>query len=435
MMDLKAFSGKRICVAVSGGVDSTALLAYLLENAKEYGFTLSVCHCEHGIRGKDSLDDAEFVKELAGQYKLPIYSFSEDCIQKARAEKTSLETAARNFRYACFQSIIEKGLADFIATAHHKDDDAETVLFRLARGTSATGVGGMSALNGYILRPFLSWDRKKIEEYAKAKGLAHREDKTNFEKDATRNKLRLDVLPSLEAAVPGATENLLRFSALVAEDDKLLYEYAEGLLSKEKDGYEVAFCEKKPLFTRAALLALKGLGIFKDYTAQHLESLFFLQGLERGAKISLPQNGVAEKRAEGIYISLRKEQEKIEKPSAQPFNENGFDGGMYELILSNQPLEGGIYKTLRVDKGCIPQTAVFRFRRDGDAIRRFGGGTKSLKKFFNEEKIPVEEREYIPLIAEEDGGVVYAVCGVEIAEDVKVTDKTKNVLYIILKRK
>lgn len=434
MMDLTAFSDKRICVAVSGGVDSTALLRYLFENAQKYGYRLSVCHCEHGIRGEESIADAEFVKGLAEDYGLPFYAFSEDCIEKSKREKTSLETAAREFRYACFQSLIAENKADYIATAHHRDDDAETVLFRLARGTSATGMGGMAALNGYILRPFLSWSRQEIEGYAKEKGLSHREDKTNLEKDATRNKLRLDVLPKLEEAVPGATENLLRFSALAAEDDKLLYEYAEGLVAKEQDGYEIAFCDKKPLFTRAALLALKDLGLAKDYTAQHLESLFLLQGLERGARISLPKNILAERRLEGVFLFKDTETVTIEKPQAKPFGLDGFDGGMYEVILSTKPMDGGYGKVLYADLDQIPSSAVFRFRKDGDWIRRFGGGKKSLKKFLNEEKTPVAEREYLPLIAEREGQV-YAVCGVEIAEEIKITDKTKNVLYIMLKKK
>lgn len=437
MMDLKAFSGKRICVAVSGGVDSTALLAYLYENADNFGYTLSVCHCEHGIRGEESLQDAEFVKALCMQYDLPMYSFAEDCIKKSKAEKTSLETAARDFRHACFKSIIEENKADYIATAHHKNDEAETVLFRLARGTSATGVGGMSATNGYFIRPFLAWTRQEIEAYAREKGLSYREDKTNLETEATRNKLRLEILPKLEEAVPGAMENLVRFSTLTSEDDKLLYEYAEGLLSKEEEGFEVAFCDKKPLFTRAALLALKGLGLSKDYTAQHLESAFLLQGLERGAKLSLPKNIIAEKRLEGIFFSFVKEGKNEQKPEVKPFDLSGFDGGRYEVILSETPKGMGMdgWKGLCLDVEAIPQTAVFRFRKEGDYILRFGGGKKSLKKFFNEEKTPVSERGYLPLIAERDGGEVYAVCGVEISEKVKVTKKTKKVLYITLKKK
>ena len=110
------------------------------------------------------------------------------------------------------------------------------------------------------------------------------------------------------------------------------------------------------------------------------------------------------------------------------FSLDGFDGGRYEVILSKTPFEEG--ESLRLDIDKLPQDAVFRFRKEGDYIQRFGSGKKSLKKFFNEEKIPVDEREHMPLIAEKDGSEVYAVCGVEISERVKVTETTKETLYL-----
>ena len=125
----------------------------------------------------------------------------------------------------------------------------------------------------------------------------------------------------------------------------------------------------------------------------------------------------------------------IEKPTEKPFSEEGFQGGMYEVIVSQSPInmQENAWKVLRLDGDSIPSTAVFRFRKEGDRIQRFGGGTKSLKKFFNEAKIDVEKRDYLPLIAEKDSTKVYAVCGVEISEKVKVTEKTKNILYIMVK--
>ena len=265
MMDLRNFSNKRICVAVSGGVDSVTLLHYLKSCERECGYSLSAVHCEHGIRGEESLADMRFAEELCKAWGVPLFIFSEDCPARAKREKESLETAARNFRYESFTSLAEGNKVDFVALAHHKNDEAETVLFRLARGTSLTGVGGMAEMNGYLLRPLLSWTRAEIVEYAVKNNLSWREDQTNKETDATRNKLRLEVLPKLEEAVPGAAENLVRFASLASEDDALLYEYAEKLLLlEETDGetlVSVAFRDKKPLFRRACLLALKTLGV------------------------------------------------------------------------------------------------------------------------------------------------------------------------------
>ena len=441
MMNLAKYTKKRICVATSGGADSLSLLHYLKSQEQKYGYTLSVVHCEHGIRGEESIADWKFVEKICQEWGVPLYLFRENCIKKAKEEKTSLETAARNFRVESFYSLIDGQKADYIATAHHANDAAETVLFRLSRGTSVSGVQGMREEDDWIIRPFLSWSRQEIESYAKENGLDYRTDKTNFEKDATRNILRLDILPALEKAVPGASKNLVRFAALAAEDDALLQEYAQSLLSyrfeKEREEISVEFCDKKPIFSRACLVAMKALGIDKDYTATHLDSLYMLQRLEVGAQIVLPQDVIAQKTRNEILFFEKKEEEKQVLPSPKKFDENGFDGGRYEVIFSKQPLEISDipFVSLKMDRDKIPETAVFRFRREEDKIQRFGGGNKSLKKFFNEEKIAVTEREFLPLIAEAEGKEVYAVCGVEISEKVKVTNETKNIVYMHIRYK
>ena len=438
-MDWSAFRGKKVCVAISGGVDSVVLLHTLFKLREQFKISLSAVHCEHGIRGEESLADGEFVKAFCASLGVPCYYFSEDCPARAAREKVSLETAARNFRYACFSALVEKEEADFIATAHHLNDEAETVLFRLARGSALSGVRGMDEKNGYILRPFLHKTRAEIERYAKENGLAFREDKTNFETDATRNRLRWNVLPVLENAVPGASGNIARFARLAAEDDALLYAYAKELLFTQKEGKRVGiavgFSDKKPLFTRACLLALKGLGVEKDYTSAHLESVYFLQDLERGARVSLPQNVCAEKLEKGVLFYKKPTEEMVAAVSEKIFDENGFDGGRYEVKCSfaAAETEERAWKTLRLDREKLPKDCVFRFRREGDFIERFGGGKKSLKKFFNEEKIPVDLRGELPLIAQKDGGEVYAVCGVEISEKVKVTAESSRVIYLITK--
>ena len=161
--------------------------------------------------------------------------------------------------------------------------------------------------------------------------------------------------------------------------------------------------------------------------------MFLLQESERGSRIDLPKGVQAKKTEKGILLYLKKEEEPITKASSMPFTENGFQGGMYEVILSDSPInsEKRVGNVLRIDRDCIPNSAVFRFRQEGDFIQRFGGGTKSLKKFFNEEKVDTDLREYVPLVA--DGSEIYAVCGIEISEKLKVTEKTKNILYITVK--
>lgn len=434
---LKKYQGKKICVAVSGGKDSVALLHYLSALKAECGYTLSAVHCEHGIRGQESLDDMRFVERLCKEWNIPLYTFQEDCPARAKREKESIETAARNFRYECFSSLVREGKAHAIATAHHKNDEAETVLFRLARGTSLGGMSAMKEESGYLLRPFLSWTREDIAAYIQEKGLAYREDKTNLALDATRNKIRLEILPKLEESIPGATQNIARFASLAGEDDELLCELARELLEQREEAFFIRFCDKKPLFTRAVLISLKALGLNKDYTAAHLDGVFSLQQLKKGATLDLPKNIRAEKKGDGVYLYYK--QEEIYPPLGEekPFALDGFDGGRYEVILSNEPptdsKEG--WKILRFDRAKLPKNAVFRFRREGDKIKAFGGNTKTLKKLFNEREVPVQERGCLPLIADWKTGEVYAVCGVEISSQIKVDESTQQVLYIAIQKR
>ena len=440
MMDLSTFSNKRICVATSGGVDSLSLLHYLWQRQAEYGYHLSALHCEHGIRGRESLEDAAFVANVCKEWGIPLYSYTENCPLRAEREKVSLETAARHFRLECYQKAMDMG-EDYIATAHHKDDDAETVLFHIARGSALSGAKGIEQFNGYMVRPFLDWSRLDIEKYAEENNLAYRVDKTNFQLDATRNKIRNEILPKLEDAVSGAKSNIVRFSQLAAEDDGLLYRYAQQLLSEDFDEergqvYSVAFSKEKPLFRRACLLALKALGISKDYTSVHLESLFALQSSERGSTLDLPQNVQAMRGQTSVQLFLKLEEKKWKKNPPACFNEQGFDGGRYEVTLSFTPSEDEAlnYKVLRIDREKLPKDAVFRYRKEGDEIQSFGG-KKTLKKFFNEKKTAVLEREYLPLIASANGKEVYVVCGVDIAEIVKVTEESRQIVYITLRKK
>ncbi len=441
-MELSNYKDKRICVAVSGGADSTALLHYLKTNEKRFGYQTLAVHFQHGIRGEESVADMRFVQSFCLSLGVEVFVFEGNCLARAKQTKQSVETAARNFRREGYEALLSENKADYIATAHHQDDEAETVLFRIARGAALAGAGGMREEDGRYLRPFLTWSKADILAYVKKNGLTYCEDRTNYQTDYTRNKLRLTVFPALCEAVQGAKENFARFGRLAAEDDEYLQRQSSGLLSREgSDGREtrlVSFCQEAVLFRRAALLAMKQLGCDRDYTAEHLECVFALQGLERGARITLPKGVEAEKTERGIRFYRTAEKEclpPVENRSVA-FSENGFCGSRYAVNVSFTPFDqaDGEWRILRLDMDKLPASACFRFRREGDEITVFGGGTKSLKKLLNERKIPVAERAYLPVVADEKG-VVYAVCGVEIADSVKVTESTKRMAYLQLQKK
>lgn len=422
----------KIAVAVSGGADSVALLDKLVLVAEERGLSLSVVHCEHGIRGEDSLLDAAFVRDLAGKYRLKFTLFSEDCPALAKSLGVSLETAAREFRYRSFSQLLDEGAADFVALAHHKDDRAETVLFRLSRGTSLGGVLGMSLQRGKYLRPLLDETKAEILAYVEQKGLPYRQDQTNFQRDAARNRIRLDVLPALEEAVPGARGNLVDFAVRAKEDDEYLYALCERLiewespLSAADTGWSVSI-DAPPIFRRACLTVLKKLGLTKNYTQKHLQALCELCVLQTGMRAVLPRGIIAVRSYEKIRF-LRGDLDRGTRANIPdlPFSCGEFAWGRYALTVKNQPIHGA--NVLRLDGEKIPYGVVIRSRREGDIFRKFGGGEKSLKKYFIDRKIPKEARDGLPLLAY--GGEILAIFGVEIAESVKITERTKKIIYL-----
>ncbi len=429
IMEFIGYKDKTICVAVSGGVDSVALLHKLKALSIGGAFSLCAVHCEHGIRGEESVADMEFVKEICNGWEIPLFVFRADCPALAKERGESLETAARDFRYESFESLLKEGKADYIALAHHSGDEAETVLFRLARGAALSGVCAMKEESGRYLRPFLKQTKEEILAYAQKHGLSWREDKTNAVALATRNKIRLTVLPALEEAVPGARKNLANFAFTAREDDECLYALSESLITKKApvfsgdSGYRVAFCEKKPLFTRACLTVLKGMGVERDYTREQLDGLFRLQSLQTGAKATVIGGVWAVKQYGELAFFKETAQEKSEEIA---FGFGTFRVGRYEVSVSETPT--GKEKELVLDGQSVPKNAVFRLKSQGDRFEKFGGGTKSLKRYLVDKKIASAERAELVVLACESEAL--AVVGVEISEKVKVTCETKKRVYI-----
>ncbi len=437
-MDFEELRGKRVCVALSGGADSVALTHYLRAQAEAFSFSLYAVNCEHGIRGKDSLADTRFVQELCKAWEIPLFCFSENCLERSAREKKSLETVAREFRYECFEKLLNAGDCDYIVLGHHANDEAETLLFRLCRGSSLTGAGAMKEKQGRYLRPLLQWTKTDILSYVQKYRLDYRTDESNFQKCATRNRLRLEVLPKLDEIVPNATENLSRFAQRAQADDEYLYELAKPLLREEPPceagdtGLRVSFCEAKPLFFRACLTAFKKLGFLKDYTQAHLESVYGLQALQTGSRISLKNGLIAKRRYDGIIFYQETEEKRNQKRFFVPFQTGNLRFGDYEIIISTKSIMGE-GKTLRIDEGKIPPNAIFRLREEGDIFEKFGGGTKTLKKYLIDKKIPAFTREVLPVLAREKE--ILAVCGVEISEKLKTDENTLKTLYIAIKKK
>lgn len=213
--------GDRVCVALSGGADSVALLAVLLGLRDTLGLAVRCCHVNHNLRGEESARDEQFVKELCARFDVPLTLFSVDCAGAARRDGLSVETAARNERYGCFARLAQSENC-LVATAHTASDQAETVLFRLARGTGLRGLCGIPAKRGPFIRPLLCVTRQQVEAYVGELGLPFVTDSTNLSDVYTRNRLRHQVIPQLKDLNPSFEAAVTRMCAALRQDETVL---------------------------------------------------------------------------------------------------------------------------------------------------------------------------------------------------------------------
>lgn len=438
-IDLSKYSGMNICVAVSGGRDSMALLHYLLTHGKEYGISLSAVNFDHGMRGEISALESAFVAKYCGGNGIPMlfYKWEDESVKKT-------ETSARNWRMERYIEAAEHFNA-VIATAHHLNDNAETVLFNLARGSGLSGLTGIRNTDMCVrgnktvklIRPLIGCTREEIDRYIAVNGIPYVDDKTNFTDDYTRNKIRHNVLPELEKAVPGATGGIYRFSRIAAEDE----EYFENLINERKLirrtawGYEVAHCAEKPIFKRAVLQVINSCKV-KDYTSENLERLYDLQFCGKGKRFEfLGLTAYSEDGKIAIRINNTPDDYASELPFYEYINA-GYStcSGQPLQFLRSENFAGNVssinnQKTLKFDLTKIPQSAVIRFMREGDKFKKFGGGTKNLGDYFTDKKIPVRIRKFIPVVAV--GNEILIACGMEISENIKVDRGTKEVALCI----
>ncbi len=444
--------GQRVVVGLSGGADSVCLLSLLTEFKKEYQLELRAVHVHHGLRGEEADRDAKFSEKLCFQLGVPFRLVSVNVKEEAEKKRISEEEAGRNLRYRAFSNEAERWREEThrtgsagtdgegqaavikIAVAHHGDDSAETILYQLFRGSGLRGLSGIPPVRDKIIRPLLCVTRREILEYLEEKGLSFVTDSTNLESDYARNKIRNQLMPmAVQEINQGAVEHIIRAGELIGEADHFFSERAEymleTLLEEEKADQAV--------FSVSGLLALTHIeasyvirAVFKrkqwplrDITSGHIESILMLLEGRTGAGADLP-GGL---RAERIYnrLVLTKGQPGLEKQGT------GAELPVLLMEVADRENQGEIPKNLYTkwfDYDKIKDTLSVRYRLPGDYITLKGGGRKSLKSLFIDEKLPREERGRIPLLAE--GSHVLWVIGGRISEYYKVTEETKKILKV-----
>lgn len=224
--------GCSVLCAVSGGADSVCLLHWLLQHWEELGIRVCAAHYEHGIRGEESLRDMEFVKQLCAEWEVPLTVGRGDVPAYAAEHSLGMEEAARELRYAFLRHAAEENGCDRIATAHNADDNTETVLFNLTRGTGPAGLCGIPPVRDGIVRPLLGTGRQEIERYLAENGIAHIEDSSNASDVYSRNRIRHEVIPVLKQINSGLNAAVVRTGELLRSDEAYLDTEAEAFLTE-----------------------------------------------------------------------------------------------------------------------------------------------------------------------------------------------------------
>lgn len=401
-------AGDTIAVALSGGCDSMALLHYMQTNAKKFHIKVIALNVEHGIRGEDSIADTNFVKDYCSSHSIPLVCYSVNCKEYAKEQKLSLEQAGRILRYQCFYDAISKKKCDKIATAHHLDDNVESVLFNLFRGSGIKGVLGITDnYSDKIIRPLLSVDKEQIQNYAKINEIPFVTDQTNFDTDYTRNALRLKVIPEIKKIFPQGAKSLYRFTEIAKLEDEYISEQSRKAIAQIDGGFKILLPIHKAIFARACVTILNNLGVEKDYEKKHVDSAYSLIDNKNGSSVNLPQGVVAIREYDGIV--LYKGESKF------------FSIKMQEVDFPTD-LKSGFF----ADSDKIPLGAEIRKREEKDLFTKFGGGTKSLGDYLTDKKVPKRIRDSLLVLA--DGNDVLYISGVAISDKIKVDDSTKNII-------
>lgn len=427
--------GDRVIVACSGGADSMALLLFLLRRRRELSIEVLAAHVDHGIRGAASHADANFVRAFCVQNGVELFLYD------AAAEGVEIpphpsEDWARQLRYTWFEELCSREEAK-LATAHTMSDQAETVLLRLARGTGVHGLAGIPAQRGLFVRPCLCLTRAETVAYCAALGQSYVEDETNAEDVYARNRLRHDAVPALQYANPAAERSIARLCAQMEELDRWLAAEAAALLqtAATAHGYDIDTLRRAdgPIL-KAALHSL--VSPVRDAEEKYIRLLRFLILRGDGA-LQLTQN-VTYKVQNGELIRVAPVGVPPVPAPPQPAVPGLYrlPGGYilqlsvekYEDFLKNAPI---FKKDLNccADYAEIHKNTTLRTRQPGDDYRPRGRHVrKTLKKFYNEIAVPLDQRTLLPLLAH--GSEVVWLWGSGFAEGYAPDDFTHEVLVI-----
>jgi tRNA(Ile)-lysidine synthase len=443
-------SGHTVLVAVSGGPDSVAMLHALYQLRERLAIHLIMAHLNHGMR-PSAAADARFVEAMGRDLQIPYICETVDVPAYQRHHKLSPEDAARRVRYAFLRATAERQGAERIAVGHTADDQAETVLLRLLRGAGLRGLCGMPPVHGPIIRPLIRVQRQAVMAFLQAHQIRFRDDPSNQERQYTRNRLRLDIIPQLRRGYnPQLVDTLCATAQLLAADEAALQavtherfraacvQTTPGQVHLRVDGLK---CLPIALQRRVLREALReALGTLQGLNAAHIAAIHRLMHTEAGSKgLALPHGAVAERRYDLLLIQRQVPavaiavDEPLPVPGQCTIDVLGVT--LVSRLLGRRPLTTPFPTgdAVWLDADMVGRDLRVRTRRPGDRLQPLGSAhDKKLKTLLIDAKMPRAVRDRVPLVVSATG--IAWVVGVRIAEWAKVTPTTREVLSLQVTR-
>lgn len=468
-----------ILLAVSGGVDSMAMATAAV--ACPYISRAGIAHCNFSLRGDESDGDEALVKKWAGEHSLPFYCTRFDTVAYAKDKSVSIEMAARELRYLWFDGLLASEGYDYVAVAHNMNDNAETLLLNLLRGTGIKGVSGMKPLSGNVLRPMLVFSREEIERFAQVHSIPYRNDSTNFSSEYKRNRIRNEIFPLFGKINPSFLKTLVSdmgyFSELSDFADSYIDEVSSSAFLTDKgadtlpraagdplclfggktDAFSIKTLKESrmPGYILLRIAGRYGFGpaqcrdlehaVYADSetisTGKHFLSVSHFALIDRGRLLFYPLDVVP------VSLGGKAAQEQIEISREELWRQNEADGSVAFHALSFRFFSKEV--TLHLEK-VVSRTGTLDFRdgqlyadaakihfplsirqwRASDTMKPFGmKGRKKLSDIFSDAKMTLVQKSVVPVIEDATGAIV-AVAGLKSSEDFRVSVKTRNVLVI-----
>lgn len=439
--------GDKVVLGLSGGPDSMALLYVLMDIREVVDFDIYIAHLNHGVRGEEALKDQIFVENLAKKLGLPCYSKTVNMNEYAEETGLSSEEAGRKLRYGFFREILDKIGGGKIAVAHNKNDQAETLLMRFFRGTGIDGLKGMDYINEDIIRPILGVEREEIERYLLDRNIETRLDKTNLEPIYNRNKIRLELIPYIEENFnPNIIETLWRTSRIVSIDSDFLEEYTQksyNRMMKKKLKDSIILDGKQFIkehqsiqhrIIRKCILDING--NLQGVTEKHISDTLILF-LERGTgkSIDLINDIIAKTSYDDFIIKKKKNIDnedflyRVDVEGTIYIDEIGYSFETKVLPVTNIDIDKKYRFIKCFDYDKIKGDLYIRNRKTGDRFIPYGmKGSKKVKDYFIDEKIPKDERDKIPLLTDDEN--ILWIVGYRSSELYKINSNTKKVLVV-----